>query len=34
MNKVPFINTGPEVNFDKQWAFEMAYFTPWIPVDP
>ncbi len=30
MNKVPFINTGPEVNFDKQWAFEMAYFTQHI----
>jgi hypothetical protein len=27
MNEVPSFNTGSEVNFDKQWAFEVAYFT-------
>ena len=27
MNKVPFFDTGPKINFDKQWAFEVAYFT-------
>jgi hypothetical protein len=26
MNEIPFSNTGPGTNFDKQWAFEVAYF--------
>jgi len=31
--KIVLTKTGI-ADFDKQWAFEMAYFTPWIPVDP
>jgi len=27
MNGIPFSNTGSRTNFDKQWAFEVAYFT-------
>ena len=27
MNKNPFSNTSQRINFDKQWAFEVAYFT-------
>lgn len=27
MNEIPFSNMGIETNFDKQWAFEVAYFT-------
>jgi hypothetical protein len=30
MNNAPFFNAGPEINFDKQWAFEVAYFTQHI----
>ena len=30
MNNAPFFNTGPEINSDKQWAFEVAYFTQHI----
>jgi hypothetical protein len=30
MDKIPFSNTGTETNFDKQWAFEVAYFTRYI----
>lgn len=26
MNEIPFSSTGPGTNFDKQWAFEVAYF--------
>lgn len=26
MNEIPF-SDGPGINFDKQWAFEVAYFT-------
>ncbi len=26
-NRIPFSNIGPETNYDKQWAFEIAYFT-------
>jgi len=26
-SRIPFSNTGQETNFDKQWAFEIAYFT-------
>ncbi|HPS89882.1 MAG TPA: hypothetical protein PLC35_07930 [Methanosarcina vacuolata] len=33
MNGVPFSNKGPETNFDKQWAFEIAYFTQHIGTD-
>lgn len=32
-SKIPFSNTGPETNFDKQWAFEIAYFTQHIGTD-
>jgi len=27
MNKNPFSNISQGINFDKQWAFEVAYFT-------
>jgi len=30
MNKAPFFDTGSGINFDKQWAFEVAYFTQHI----
>ena len=30
MNTVPSFNAGTGVNFDKQWAFEVAYFTQHI----
>jgi hypothetical protein len=32
-SRIPFSNTGPETNFDKQWAFEIAYFTQQIGTD-
>jgi hypothetical protein len=32
-SKIPFINEGPETNFDKRWAFEIAYFTQYIGTD-
>jgi hypothetical protein len=30
MNNTGSFNTGPDVNFDKQWAFEVAFFTQHI----
>jgi hypothetical protein len=33
MSRIPFSSTGPEANFDKQWAFEIAYFTQHIGTD-
>lgn len=32
-SKIPFSSLGPETNFDKQWAFEIAYFTQHIGTD-
>jgi hypothetical protein len=32
-SRIPFPNTGPQMNFDKQWAFEIAYFTQHIGTD-
>jgi hypothetical protein len=32
-SRIPFSNTGPRTNFDKQWAFEIAYFTQHIGND-
>lgn len=30
MDRIPFSNAGAEPNFDKQWAFEVAYFMRYI----
>jgi len=30
MNNTGSFNKGPDVNFDKQWAFEVAFFTQHI----
>ena len=32
-SRIPFSNAGPEINFDKQWAFEIAYFTQRVGTD-
>ncbi|RXA19676.1 hypothetical protein EQO05_08450 [Methanosarcina sp. MSH10X1] len=32
-SRIPFPNTGSQTNFDKQWAFEIAYFTQHIGTD-
>ncbi len=32
-SRIPFSDTSPETNFDKQWAFEIAYFTQQIETD-
>ena len=32
-SKIPFTTKGPETNFDKRWAFEIAYFTQDIGTD-
>lgn len=31
--RIPFSNKGPEINFDKQWAFEIAFFTQHMGTD-
>jgi hypothetical protein len=30
MNRVPPSNTGPRINFDRRWTYEVAYFTQYI----
>ncbi|MCQ1534418.1 hypothetical protein FTO70_01640 [Methanosarcina sp. KYL-1] len=30
MDTTPFFNPGPQTNYDKQWAFEVAYFIQHI----
>jgi hypothetical protein len=32
MNNSPFFNVEHEISFDKQWAFEVAFFTQYIGV--